>query len=119
MARGSSEGLTIAQLERILSTRRAQIRKLTHKRTLLQRRIDGLDRQIVQLGGDGSTGQQSATGRPRNAESLVEAIEGVLKSGKPMGVGTIAEQVRKRGYRSTSSNFRGIVNQTLIKERAF
>ena len=47
-------------------------------------------------------------------------IEGVLsKTGKPMGVGDIVDAVQKGGYKSNSANFRGIVNQTLIKEKQF
>ena len=37
--------------------------------------------------------------------------------GKAMRVGEIVEAVQAGGYRSNSANFRGIVNQTLIKER--
>ena len=47
-------------------------------------------------------------------------IEGVLgKSGKSMKVGDIAEAVQGGGYRTNSANFRGIVNQTLIKDKRF
>ena len=49
--------------------------------------------------------------------SLVEAIETALRGGKPMRVGDIVDAVQGAGYRSNSDNFRGIVNQTLIKER--
>ena len=38
-------------------------------------------------------------------------------SGKAMRVGEIVDAVTSTGYRSNSANFRGIVNQTLIKER--
>ena len=38
-------------------------------------------------------------------------------NGKPMRVGEILEAVSATGYRSNSANFRGIINQTLIKER--
>ena len=33
--------------------------------------------------------------------------------------GDIAVEVQRRGYKSNSANFRGIVNQTLIKEKQF
>ncbi len=59
-----------------------------------------------------------ASGRARNDRSLVQTIETVMRgSGKPMRVGEIVEAVQAGGYRSNSANFRGIVNQTLIKER--
>ena len=41
------------------------------------------------------------------------------KSGKPMRVADIMNGALSDGYRSNSGNFRGIVNQTLIKEKQF
>ena len=40
-------------------------------------------------------------------------------SGKTMGVTELSEAVQKAGYRTTSPNFRTIVNQTLIKDKRF
>jgi hypothetical protein len=42
-----------------------------------------------------------------------------MKDGKPMRVGDITDAVHNAGYRSSSANFRGIVNQTLIKDKRF
>ena len=59
-------------------------------------------------------------GRVRNERSLVECLESVLKdSGKAMQVGDITDKVKACGYRTKSANFRGIVNQTLIKDKRF
>lgn len=52
--------------------------------------------------------------RPRNAKSLEVALAEVLQ-GKTMGVSEVAEAVQKAGYKTTSPNFRTIVNQTLIR----
>src|SRR3712207_8218784 len=41
------------------------------------------------------------------------------EGGKTMSVGEIVEAVERSGYRSNSANFRGIVNQTLIKDKRF
>ena len=57
-------------------------------------------------------------GRARNAKSLIETVEDILsKASEPMSVGDIVQAVEGAGYSSNSANFRGIVNQTLIKER--
>lgn len=66
-------------------------------------------------GGDGGGGR----GRPRNESSLADAIRTVLAKApdEGMGVAEIMEGVRSAGYSSSSANFRGIVNQTLIKEK--
>jgi len=44
-----------------------------------------------------------------------------LKSagGKAMSAGDITAAALKRGYKTTSANFRSIVNQALIKDRRF
>jgi hypothetical protein len=36
-----------------------------------------------------------------------------------VSVGDIAERVQASGYRSSSANFRGIVNQALVKDKRF
>jgi septal ring factor EnvC (AmiA/AmiB activator) len=109
---------TIAQLENLLSSKRHQLDALARERNQLQKQLDALDNKIHALGGGKGGMRMTAGGRARNEKSLVESIEEVLtKSGKPTSVSDILEGVQASGYRSNSANFRGIVNQTLIKER--
>ena len=85
-------------------------------------RLQELEADIRRLGGSaGRRGRGGAGGgtRARNAKSLIETLEDVLKGGKPMKVGDIADAAQKTGYRSNSANFRSIVNQTLIKDKRF
>ena len=127
MARPATAAFNIVQLERILQERRSELNRLERQRAELQRKLDGVDRQITKLNGGlrgarggagGGGGRGSGGTRARNEVSLVEAIETALREGgKPMRVGDIVEAVHAAGYRSNSANFRGIVNQTLIKER--
>jgi hypothetical protein len=101
--------------------RRSELQRLSRRRTKLARQLARIDSQMMDLGGDinGGGGRMGA-GRVRNEQSLVKMIEGVLgKTGKPMNVGDIATAVQRKGYKSSSANFRGIVNQTLIKEKQF
>jgi len=114
--------LSIAQLERILRTRKGELQRLARRRARLARQLARIDSQVRGLGGDGGMGGGRGGGgtRVRNEQSLVKTIEGVLgRSGKAMNVGDIADAVRAKGYKSNSVNFRGIVNQTLIKEKQF
>jgi hypothetical protein len=118
MSRSSTNGLSIDVLERMLGARRRQLRKLSRRRERIARRLAVLDRQIEALAGAGTF--SAGSGRVRNDQSLVQMIEGVLgKTRKAMNVGEIAAAVQRKGYRSSSANFRGIVNQTLIKEKQF
>ena len=52
--------------------------------------------------------------RHRNETNLVDALQLVL-AGTTMGVSEVAQAVQDAGYKTTSPNFRTIVNQTLIK----
>lgn len=110
--------LSLAELNQIMESRRADLQKLRKERSDLQRELDRVDRQIFRI--EGAGGRRGGNGRVRNEKSLNDTIEDVLRAGgKPMPVGDIMEGVLKTGYRSNSANFRGIVNQTLIKDKRF
>ena len=113
--------LSIARLESLLRDRQGQIAELLRDRQRLQASLDRLDDKIKALGGAGKgTGPTTPSGRPHNAKGLVETLVEVMANagGRPMGVGEILQGVLHAGYRSTATNFRGLINQTLIKERA-
>ena len=117
MPRIAAAGLTISQLESILNGRRSELAKLQKQRGKIARKLAQLDSRIASLGARGGGGAGS---RVRNEKSLNDMIVAVLgKSGKAMGVGDIESAVRSGGYRSNSANFRGIVNQSLIKDKRF
>ena len=126
MARpASGTNLTIAQLQRVLNEKQSELQKLERQRANLQKKLSVIDRQIDRVGGgiNGSRrggGGLTAGGRARNEHSLLDTIEGVLRGGgKPMKVQEILDGVLATGYRSGSANFRGIINQTLIKDKRF
>lgn len=112
----SGTNLSLSDLQSIMETRRVELGRLRKQRSELQRKLDGLDRQIGKIEGGGRAG---GGGRARNAKSLNDTLEEVLTGGKPMSVGDIVDAVKAAGYRSSSANFRGIVNQTLIKDKRF
>lgn len=126
---GGTAGLSnvsIAELEREMQKRRGQVTRLMSKRDRLAAQVAELDREIASLGGPGSTKSGglgvTAAGlprrRPRNEQSLNEALRDVLK-GNTMSVTEAAEAVQAAGYQTSSANFRTIVNQTLIKDPRF
>jgi DNA-binding transcriptional MerR regulator len=131
MAKRDTDGFSIAQLKNILATRESELKKLTGRRKQLQGELETIDARIAKLGGNGRAGggangggsaggRQGGRGgkRAKNEMSLVATLEAVLtKAGKPMSVSEIVEGVQAAGYKSSSSTFRAIVNQTLIKER--
>lgn len=112
-----SAGLSIGELERLLRRRQREVDSLTRKRAKVEKKLRALDERIRLASGSVAS---SGGVRPRNELTLVEAIEGAFKgTTRPLTVGEIMERVLAAGYQSTSSNFRGIINQTLIKERQF
>ncbi len=115
MPRGRRGGLSISELERMLSQQKSALSKLEKQRAEQQRKLDAIDNEIAKLGGSGGGGR--STGRVRNGLSLIASMEAVLRGKAAMSVGDIMEAVLASGYRSNSPNFRGIVNQTLIKEK--
>ena len=127
MARPAMNAFTIAKLENMLNQQRSKKKDLLRERSKLQTQLEKLDRLISGLdggsngggGGGGSGGSAGGAGsRPRNEKSLVATLEEVLdKQAKGMSVGDIVAAVQSAGYKSSSPNFRGIINQTLIKEK--
>jgi hypothetical protein len=110
-----SDQMSIAKLESMLRARKGELSVLQKHRDQLHRKLNNIEKRIVSLGGTVRAGG----GRARNSMSLVEALQTVLSGAKPMKVGDIVEAVQRKGYSSSSANFRGIVNQTLIKEKQF
>jgi hypothetical protein len=60
--------------------------------------------------------KKTAGRRPRNTASLVESLQKLLTN-KTMTVTEMADAVQKAGYKTSSPNFRTIVNQTLINNK--
>jgi hypothetical protein len=122
MARTSaSSNLSLTQLERLLDRRRKDLAKLQRQRSKIQKRLDAIDTKMESIGGPFSArGGGGGRSRARNSVSLQDAIHQILsKSGGPLAVGDIVDKVEATGYKSNSANFRGIVNQTLIKDKRF
>lgn len=132
-----------SELENELARRQDQAADLAARRDALLADIDALDVEIAELGGTSSRRGRPAkrkptrrkttssrgrapakktarkkTGRkrPRNTSNLVDALHKTLR-GKTMSVTEVAEAVQKHGYKTTSPNFRVIVNQALINRK--
>jgi len=116
MARAKLSTLSTTELQ-------SEIKRRSRKLGALQRKRDKLEAQLreVQQEIDGLGGEVTADGRrrcPRNDQNLADALADLLKS-KTLSVTEAAIEVQKAGYRTTSPNFRTIVNQTLLKDKRF
>lgn len=101
------------QLQAELSRRGKDVKRLERRREKLQQQIAEIDAELAAQGALGATG--AIRKRPKNEMSLVETLQKVL-NGKTMSVTDAAQAARDEGYLTTASNFRTIVNQTLIRE---
>ena len=114
----TGSNLSISQLESILSSRLADLNQLNKEHTKLSNQLAEVERKIAALGGKSRGKWRVAGSRVKNDKSLVEMLEQVLAvATSPMKVGDIVDGVLQGGYHTSGDNFRGIVNQTLIKER--
>jgi hypothetical protein len=113
---GSNE-LSIAQLEALLDSRRAKLAKLQRRRAGLEKRLAALDAKIAAHGGSIAGGGGRRRGRAHNAKSLPNTIADVLNHHGKLKVSELVKAILATGYKTTSDNFRSIVNQALIKDR--
>ena len=117
MARHTNgQSFNIPQLEKLLQKGRSKLAVLERARAKAQKRVDAIDAKIAALGGS----IRPMGSRVRNKVGLNDSIAAILKKkGGAMNVGDIAQGVLAAGYSSNSANFRGIVNQALIKDSRF
>ncbi len=81
------------------------------ERELKKHRVASGGKRVASRGGDRASG--GVRKRPRNKLNLVEALAKMMKS-RTLSVTNAASVVQKAGYKTTSPNFRTIVNQTLL-----
>lgn len=134
---------SFADLQNELRRRQEQVQSLMTARERLASELQELEQLITSVGGsDMSLGivapvRRRGPGRPpgsgkaaksmaaaaprhgrrgprgRNTANLVDSLASVLR-GKTMGVSEVSQAVQRAGYKTTSPNFRTIVNQALI-----
>ena len=107
-----------AEIRRRERHRARRLTALTARRQRLLAQLKDVDAQIAELGGSASPRNVVSRGqnRPRNPVVLVDALKRVLDH-KTLSVSDTAAAVQRAGYRTTSDNFRTIVNQTLLGNR--
>ncbi len=116
MARTKLSRASITELQGEIRRRERRLASLERKRDRLATQLTEVEGEIRELGG-----QLAAEGggrRPRNTKNLADALADLL-SNQTLSVTQAAEDVQKAGYRTTSPNFRTIVNQTLLKDKRF
>ena len=141
MARTASGAFNVSKMKSMFAQFRSHLETLQKRKSELQAELADIESMIGDFGGGASNGSASTgkrrgrppgsknlaktpgnspkrDGRVKNEMSLVASLEKVLgESANPLSVGDIMSKVQGLGYKSSSPNFRGIINQTLIKEK--
>ena len=109
-----------SDLEKELSRRRklneSKVDRLMVKREKLRTELAETEAAIIEAGGKlARTGTKK---RPKNTNKLSDALAKTLRS-RTLSVTEVSERVQQDGYKTTSPNFRTIVNQTLLKDPRF
>lgn len=114
--------MSLTELQREVRKRERQTaRKLDSLRRMRARvasRLTAIDAEIARHGGTVRKLGRTGRIRPQNDANLADSLVKLLKN-TTMNVTTITSAVQKAGYKTTSPNFRTIVNQTLIKDSRF
>ncbi len=125
MAKRTINKVSTDELQAELARREKAAQRLATKREKLISQIADIDAELASWGYEAVGGPSPSSGgrrrgsgrkRPRNDMNLVDTLAKALK-GKTMSVTEAADAARKLGYKSSSDNFRNIVNQTLLKHK--
>jgi IS30 family transposase len=103
--------LTVADLERILNSRRSTLKELIKRRAKIQKELDKVDAEIHTLTG---TTVKRRGRRTRNKHSLREMVLELLKkSKKGYSLAELSRMILDSGYKTASTNFRNVLYQCL------
>jgi uncharacterized protein (UPF0335 family) len=117
---GSLTSVDTATLAAELRRRQGAVGRLERRRERLLEQLQGVEAELREAGADVAAVGGLAPGRKRhqNEAKLEDALRELL-TGQVMTVTDAAQAVQDAGYRTTSPNFRTIVNQTLIRGGRF
>ena len=106
--------LSVAELQAEIARREKGLTKLRRKRERLLKNLADVEAALAKVGASLGGGRRGP--RMRNDSSLLDALIKVL-TGKTMSVTEAAEAVQNAGYKTSSPNFRTIVNQCFIANK--
>ena len=124
MAKPQMSDMSINDLQREIARRERKLRTLQRRRAKIVEQLEEIDREIIAEGGtvipSGGVVASPTGGRKRhrNDSNLIEALIELL-TGTEMSVTEAATAVQEAGYKTTSPNFRTIVNQALLRDGRF
>jgi hypothetical protein len=111
MSQGTATA-SIADLERLLDEKRAQVQVLLEKREQTRKLLDQLDAEMQMAANFDGPVSRRGQRRIKNESSLRTVVTEILgKHKKGLPLGDLVDKVAESGYRSASRNFRNVVYQ--------
>ncbi len=118
------QNLSLADLERLLNSRKTQLEGLLRKKDRLASDLASVEGEIDSLEGRGSgrgvvRSTRAGTGkRPKNAKSLSDTVVEILtKNKKGFSLAKLADKVLATGYKTNSSDFKNVLYQCLYNSK--
>ena len=124
MPRSKLSTLNIADMRQEIERRQKLLPKLIAQRNALSREITELQGLVAPEAGKAAKPEAvpKKTRRHRRAKNkvgLADALAGFLKGKKKVAIGEAMEGVLAAGYKTTSKEFRKVVNKTLLTDKRF
>jgi len=115
--------LSLEDLQREIARRKKALPKLEKRRKKLLAALADLDEQMAQWQGAPaakvSRRRVKRGRRSKNEVSLTDRLITALKGGRAMSISDLMAAAMKAGHKTTSKNFRLLVNQTLSRGKMF
>jgi hypothetical protein len=107
----SEEGVTLVALQKLISNRQSELKKLQRKREKLMALVKDVDADIIKITGGGIVGR----GRRRNNERPLRVYveEQLTKNKKGMTLAELSQAILDTGFKTSSANFRNVLYQSL------
>ncbi len=113
--------ISVAELERILLSRKQQLEELQQRKAILLAELGRVDEEIASMQGARRTLTDSVsvrTNKPINSKSLREYVLEILgRSRRGMSLSDLSAKVLAAGYRTESHNFRNVLYQCLYNTK--
>ena len=124
MPRAKLSNVSLSQLVGELKKRQSKLADMIAQRDALSREITELQGLAAPEAGKAAKPEAvpKKTRRHRRAKNkvgLADALAGFLKGKKKVAIGEAMEGVLAAGYKTTSKEFRKVVNKTLLTDKRF
>ena len=115
--------LSVAELERLLNSKKSRLETLTKKRDKLRKDLSQVEKRINALRGRtavtvSSKARRKAAGRPKNVKPLSAFVIDILgKNKRGLPLSGLSQQILEAGYKTNSTNFKNVLYQCLYNSK--